>query len=353
MVTGGAGFIGSALVRHLIAETDSHVLTIDKLTYSGRKENLGQALGDPRHRFEKTDITDKPAMTALFTDFAPDIVFHLAAESHVDRSIDSPDAFIETNIIGTYNLIECARQYLANGQEEKAKAFRFVHISTDEVFGDLGETGKFSENSPYTPNSPYSASKAGSDHLVRAWHHTYGLPAIITNCTNNYGPYQYPEKLLPLMILNALDGKPLPVYGDGQQIRDWLYVDDHIHGLLLAAERGQPGETYCIGGDSERSNIDVVNSICDILDELRPDAPSKPHRSLIKFVDDRPGHDRRYAMDSTKITKELNWKPMTPFDDGLRRTIEWMLDNLDWCASIAEGNDARARRGTVDGKNDE
>jgi dTDP-glucose 4,6-dehydratase len=340
-VTGGAGFIGSAVIRHLLNHTNNTVLNIDKLTYAGNLETLNIVERNSSYRFEKVDICDSDELRRVFKEYRPDIVMHLAAESHVDRSIDGPSAFIRTNILGTYNLLEAAKCYWAKLDPADKDTFRFHHISTDEVFGDLQDgQGGFTENTPYAPSSPYSASKASSDHLVRAWHRTYGLPTIVTNCSNNYGPYQFPEKLIPLMILNALEGKPLPVYGDGNQIRDWLYVEDHARALCLVATQGQVGETYNIGGHSEKRNIEVVQHICDLLDELAPDKPKnvEQYRDLITHVRDRPGHDKRYAIDCTKIEGELGWVPQETFKTGIRKTVEWYLDNKTWCERVQNGS---------------
>ena len=336
LVTGGAGFIGSAVVRHLIKNTAYNVVNVDKLTYAGNLASLKEVEGNERYRFEQQDICDQTAMAALFQNYQPDIVMHLAAESHVDRSIDGPAAFITTNVNGTYVLLEEAKAYWSTLADDQRKAFRFHHISTDEVFGELGETGLFSETSPYQPNSPYSASKAASDHLVRAWFHTYGLPVLITNCSNNYGPYHFPEKLIPLMILNALAGKSLPIYGEGLNVRDWLYVDDHARALLHVVEKGVPGETYNIGGHNEKTNIEVVETLCALLDELRPESVWAPHASLITYVKDRPGHDHRYAIDAGKIERELGWRPQESFDTGLCKTVEWYLGNEWWWRPILE-----------------
>lgn len=339
-VTGGAGFIGSALVRYLINDTAHQVLNVDKLTYAGNLASLQQIAGHARYQFVQADVCDQLRMTQLLQQFKPDIIMHLAAESHVDRSIDGPAAFIQTNIIGTYSLLEAARSYW-QGLEPTAKArFRFHHVSTDEVYGDLAQTDAlFTEQTPYAPSSPYSASKASSDHLVRAWQRTYGLPTLITNCSNNYGPYHYPEKLIPLTILHALAGKPLPVYGNGQQIRDWLYVEDHARALLCVATQGRVGETYNIGGHNEKQNIEVVRSICTILEELAPIQHSKlniqHYESLLTFVKDRPGHDRRYAIDASKIERELGWVPQETFETGLRKTVQWYLANEDWWGPLA------------------
>ncbi|CAN7655964.1 dTDP-glucose 4,6-dehydratase [Bosea sp. LjRoot237] len=337
LVTGGAGFIGSTVVRHLIRQTPHQVLVIDKLTYAGNRDNLEPVSNDPRLSFLQADIGDATAMRQAFAEFRPDIVMHLAAESHVDRSIDGPAAFIETNIVGSFVLLqEALRHWRALPAEEQA-GFRFHQISTDEVFGSLGEDGLFSETSPYQPNSPYSASKAASDHLARAWHHTYGLPVVLSNCSNNYGPYHFPEKLIPLMILNALEGKDLPVYGSGANVRDWLHVEDHARALALIAENGRIGESYNVGGSAERSNLQVVKAICALMDELAPDASIGPRESLIRFVADRPGHDRRYAIDASKIERELGWRPQESFESGLRKTIAWYLENRDWWDRIRSG----------------
>lgn len=340
LVTGGAGFIGSAVIRHLISETDNHVLNLDKLTYAGNLESVAMVSGHPRYRFVKGDIGDRQLIDEVLQTFEPDIVMHLAAESHVDRSIDGPAIFIQTNIVGTYNLLEATLQYWRKSPASKQTAFRFHHISTDEVFGSLGATGYFREDTPYAPNSPYSASKAASDHLVRAWRETYGLPTILTNCSNNYGPYHFPEKLIPLMILNALAGKPLPVYGRGDQVRDWLFVEDHARALYIAATTGAIGESYNIGGHNERKNIEVVHAICDLLEELAPVKPAGVHhyRDLVTYVTDRPGHDKRYAIDASKIGRELGWKPMETFESGLRKTVQWYLDNHSWCKNVLDGS---------------
>ena len=337
LVTGGAGFIGSAVVRHLIRQTPHQVLVVDKLTYAGNRDNLEPVSNDPRLAFLQADIGDQAAMRQTFAEFRPDIVMHLAAESHVDRSIDGPAAFIETNIVGSFVLLqEALRHWRALAPAEQA-GFRFHQISTDEVFGSLGEHGLFSETSPYQPNSPYSALKAASDHLVRAWHHTYGLPVVLSNCSNNYGPYHFPEKLIPLMILNALEGKELPVYGSGAQIRDWLHVEDHARALALIAESGRLGESYNVGGSAERSNLEVVKAICALMDELVPDATIGPRENLIRFVADRPGHDQRYAIDASKIERELGWRPQESFESGLRNTVQWYLENRDWWGRIRSG----------------
>ena len=346
LVTGGAGFIGSAVIRYLINETNNNVLNIDKLTYAGNLESLETISNNPRYQFLHADICDKWAMTKAFDDFKPNIVMHLAAESHVDRSIDGPMDFIQTNIIGTYTLLEVARNYWQNLAEDKKSRFKFHHISTDEVYGDLeGTDDLFTEETSYSPSSPYSASKASSDHLVRAWYRTYGLPVVVTNCSNNYGPYHFPEKLIPLVILNALDGKPLPVYGDGKQIRDWLYVEDHARALYLVATTAKVGETYNIGGHNEKQNIDVVKTICTILDNIKPRTDGQSYAQQITFVKDRPGHDLRYAIDASKISKELNWRPQETFESGIQKTVEWYLNNLEWCRHVQDGSYQRERLG--------
>ena len=388
IVTGGAGFIGSAVCRYLVKEKQVEVLNLDKLTYAGVPESLKEIEASPLYRFEKVDVCDKESVRGIFADFKPDAVMHLAAESHVDRSIDGPSAFIETNIVGTYTMLECAREYwnslpaspenhqpsTNNHQLPLATDFRFHHISTDEVYGSLGKEGLFEESTPYDPRSPYSASKASSDHLVKAWFHTYGLPVVITNCSNNYGPYHFPEKLIPLVILNALDQKPLPIYGKGDQIRDWLYVEDHARALVSVVEKGMLGETYNVGGRNERTNLEVVETICDILDELHPldssvkrqvlgvkEGASDPepgnvkpktsddeiasYRDLITFVTDRPGHDMRYAIDATKLETELGWKAQEDFDTGIRKTVQWYLNNDWWWDPIRDGRYAGERLG--------
>ncbi|WP_449255750.1 dTDP-glucose 4,6-dehydratase [Bosea sp. (in: a-proteobacteria)] len=336
LVTGGAGFIGSAVVRRLIRGTEHRVCVVDKLTYAGNLASLAPVAGSERYRFEKADIGDGERMRAILAEFQPDIVMHLAAESHVDRSIDGPAAFIDTNIVGTFTLLQEVLRHWRGLEGEARTRFRFHHVSTDEVFGSLGPEGFFHEETAYRPNSPYSASKAASDHLVRAWHHTYGLPVLVTNCSNNYGPYHFPEKLIPLMILNALEGKALPVYGDGLNVRDWLYVEDHAEALLAVAQHGRPGETYAIGGNSEMSNLAVVKRVCAILDEIRPD-PAGARERLISFVTDRPGHDARYAIDAGKIGRELGWKPRHDFETGLRETVAWYLANPGWWGDIRSG----------------
>lgn len=345
LVTGGAGFIGSALVRHLIATTGHSVLTLDKLTYAGSLSSLEPVSGHPRHDFVRADICDAAAVQRTITQFSPDVIVHLAAESHVDRSIDAPGAFIQTNLVGTYTMLQAALGYWSGLGGEKRDRFRFHHISTDEVFGSLGAAGHFTEATPYDPRSPYSASKAGSDHLVRAWGHTFGLPILITNCSNNYGPYQFPEKLIPTMILKGLAGEKLPVYGKGENIRDWLFVDDHVRALQAVFERGMPGETYAIGGGHEATNIGVVESLCDLLDELAPTGDGKSHRDRIDFVADRPGHDFRYAIDAEKLTRHLGWQPRESFASGLRRTVQWYLDNRVWWQEILRRGHAGDRLG--------
>jgi dTDP-glucose 4,6-dehydratase len=350
LITGGAGFIGSEVIRQYITETDVTVVNLDKLTYAGNLDSLAPVDSNPRYRFEQADICDAQALRRVFGQYEPDAVMHLAAESHVDRSIEGPSEFIQTNVVGTTVLLKTAREYWSVLTGERKGRFRFHHISTDEVFGSLGESGLFTEHTPYGPNSPYSASKAASDHLVRAWHHTYGLPVVTTNCSNNYGPYQFPEKLIPLMILNALEGRPLPIYGQGDNVRDWLYVGDHARALRLVLERGRVGETYNIGGHNEKTNLEVVHGLCAILDELVPGSPRRPHESLISFVQDRPGHDRRYAIDASKIQRELGWTPSQTFASGLRHTVQWYLDNRHWCARVLDGSYRRERLGLVGAK---
>lgn len=346
LITGGAGFIGSAVIRHIIQNTNNQVLNIDKLTYAGNLESLKEIDQHSNYEFKQIDICDTEQITAAIDAFQPNAIMHLAAESHVDRSIDGPAAFIQTNIVGTYTLLEAARKYWMELDAEAQQNFRFHHISTDEVYGDLeGTTDLFTETTSYAPSSPYSASKASSDHLVRAWHRTYSLPVIVTNCSNNYGPYHFPEKLIPLVILNALDAKPLPVYGNGQQIRDWLFVEDHARALYKVVTEGVVGETYNIGGHNEKQNIEVVKTICKILDELKPQANGQTYESLITFVQDRPGHDLRYAIDATKIGHELGWKPKETFDTGIRKTVEWYLNNLEWCRRVQDGSYQRERLG--------
>ena len=343
IVTGGAGFIGSAVVRMLIDRTEAEVVNVDKLTYAGDLTSVAAVARCPRYRFVKADIRDRGAIEGLFALEKPDVIMHLAAESHVDRSIDGPAAFIETNIVGTYTLLEAARDYWSALPSARKAAFRFHHVSTDEVYGSLGPEGLFAETSPYDPTSPYSASKASSDHLVRAWHRTYGLPVLVTNCSNNYGPHQFPEKLIPLIILNALEDKRLPVYGSGENVRDWLYVDDHARALWAVVTNGKVGETYNISGTAERRNIDVVEEICNLLDALVPTA--SPRQELIEFVADRPGHDLRYAMDIGKIARDLGWRPQETFESGLRKTVLWYLTNREWCSKIRGAHDRDERLG--------
>ncbi len=349
LVTGGAGFIGSAVVRHYLRNSGHSVVNLDKLTYAGNLASLAEVADDPRYHFERVDISNRDGVDRALRRHQPDAIIHLAAESHVDRSIDGPAAFIQTNIVGTYTLLEAARRYWGALPADRKAAFRFLHVSTDEVYGSLGETGLFTEETAYRPNSPYAASKASSDHLVRAWHHTYGVPTITSNCSNNYGPYQFPEKLIPLMILNALEGKPLPVYGAGENVRDWLHVEDHARALALILAKGTPGATYNVGGRSEKTNLEVVTAICALLDERLPESANRPHRSLVTFVPDRPGHDHRYAIDTSKIERELGWTPQEPFASGLRKTVQWYLDNLDWCRRVQDGSYRRERLGLVEG----
>ena len=352
LVTGGAGFIGSAVVRHIIKNTQDSVVNVDKLTYAGNLESLVDVADSDRYAFERVDICDAAELARVFTEHQPDAVMHLAAESHVDRSITGPADFIETNIVGTYVLLEAARAYWLTLSDEAKNAFRFHHISTDEVYGDLPHPDEhpqgtalplFTEQTAYAPSSPYSSSKASSDHLVRAWRRTYGLPTLVTNCSNNYGPYHFPEKLIPLVILNALEGKPLPIYGKGDQIRDWLYVEDHARALYTVVTQGAPGETYNIGGHNEKQNLDVVHTICDLLDEIVPKEGS--YRDQITYVTDRPGHDRRYAIDADKISRELGWKPEETFESGIRKTVKWYLKNTEWCRRVQDGSYQRERLG--------
>jgi dTDP-glucose 4,6-dehydratase len=347
IVTGGAGFIGSALIRHLMANTDYQVVNIDKLTYAGNLQSLPDLDKNPNYQFEQVDICDKEKINEIFQRFQPDAIMHLAAESHVDRSIDGPLEFVNTNVMGTAVLLDVAKNYW-NALDDSAKTeFRFHHISTDEVYGSLGETGLFLETTPYDPSSPYSASKSSSDHMVRAWSRTFGLPVLITNCSNNYGPYQFPEKLIPLVLLNAQEGKTLPIYGQGNQIRDWLYVDDHVRALLTVLEKGKPGETYNIGGNNEKTNLEVVYTICDVLAELLPDSKHLPFRELIKHVTDRPGHDLRYAIDATKIKNDLGWEPKETFETGIKKTLQWYLDNPIWCQRVLDGSYQGERLGSL------
>jgi dTDP-glucose 4,6-dehydratase len=346
LVTGGAGFIGSAVVRRLISTTSDDVLVFDKLTYAGNIESLSPVAANPRFAFRKADICNRSEVAATLQEFRPDIVMHLAAESHVDRSIDGPATFIETNVVGTFTMLDAGLEYWRRLSAVEAARFRFMHISTDEVFGTLGPKGLFREDTPYAPNSPYSASKAGSDHLVRAWRETYGLPTIVTNCSNNYGPYHFPEKLIPLVILNAIEGKTLPVYGRGENIRDWLFVDDHAAALLLVAEKGVVGESYNVGGRNEKQNIEVVRMICAFLDEMRPSAHGS-YLEQISFVSDRPGHDLRYAIDCSKIETELGWTPKETFESGLRKTVRWYLDNPKWWQAVRSGKYRGERLGQI------
>ncbi len=349
LVTGGAGFIGSALVRRLIEHTEHEVLVFDKLTYAGLLSSLEPASTSNRYGFVQGDICDAEAVRAAIADFRPQVVAHLAAESHVDRSIDGPGEFVQTNVVGTFTLLQQALGYWRGLEGEEKANFRFHHISTDEVFGSLGETGLFTETTPYDPRSPYSASKAASDHLVSAWGHTYGLPVLMTNCSNNYGPYHFPEKLIPLIIIRALNGEPLPVYGDGSNVRDWLFVDDHARALQAVFEKGRPGQTYNVGGNAERKNIDVVKAICASLDRKRPRADGKPYADQITFVADRPGHDARYAIDATKILDELGWEPSVTFETGIERTVDWYLNNRDWWQAILDGRYKTERLGVANG----
>jgi dTDP-glucose 4,6-dehydratase len=346
LITGGAGFIGSALARHLIRETDNTVVNVDKLTYAGHKENVQAVEESDRYHFEQADICDAEEMQRIFDTYQPEGIIHLAAESHVDRSIDGSAEFIRTNIVGTHNLLEISKHYYGNLEDAKKEAFRFLHVSTDEVYGELGDEGYFLETTSYDPRSPYSASKASSDHLVRAWYHTYDFPVLITNCSNNYGPYQFPEKLIPVVILKALQGEPIPVYGDGTNVRDWLYVDDHAGALFTVLQKGKIGETYNIGGHNEKQNIDVVNTICSILDELQPKTTGN-YEEQITFVTDRPGHDFRYAIDASKIETELGWKPEETFESGIKKTVQWYLDNMEWVEAVTDKNYGLERLGTT------
>lgn len=346
LVTGGAGFIGSNLIHYLLSNTNHEIVNVDKLTYAGNLVSLKDIENNDRYTFEQVDICDYENVRELFTKHSPDAVMHLAAESHVDRSIDGPGEFIQTNIVGTYNLLQSAYSYWKELLEEKKSKFRFLHVSTDEVFGSLGETGFFTETTPYDPKSPYSASKASSDHLVRAWEHTYNFPALVTNCSNNYGPYQFPEKLIPVVILNAINGKDIPIYGKGDNVRDWLYVEDHAAALYLVLCEGEIGETYNIGGKNEIQNIDIVNIICEILDELKPKSTGS-YKDQITFVQDRPGHDKRYAIDPKKIEYKLNFKPAHNFQEGIRKTVKWYLDNIDWCDAVMQNKYKLERLGTL------
>lgn len=355
IVTGGAGFIGANFVHYVLAQTEAQIVIVDKLTYAGNKANLGAALANPRITFIEADIADRAAMAQVFATHQPTAIINFAAESHVDRSIDDPSPFIETNITGTFILLEAARKYVRELDTAQQSAFRFLHVSTDEVYGSLGETGLFAETTPYAPNSPYAASKASADHLVRAWHETFGLPTIITNCSNNYGPYQFPEKLIPLMLLNALDGKPLPIYGDGGNIRDWLYVEDHCSGILLAMQNGVPGQKYNIGGGNERTNLQIVERLCAEVEQVLPAAENTAlqaqgktsYLELKTFVADRPGHDKRYAIDASKIRAELGWQPQYDFESGLAKTVRWYFENRAWCETVLAGKYERQRLGTA------
>jgi dTDP-glucose 4,6-dehydratase len=348
LITGGAGFIGSCLVRQLIGEaSQSRVVNLDRLTYAGNLDSLGKVLHHPRHTFVRGDVADGKLVADVFKQYRPDAVVHLAAESHVDRSIDGPGAFVQTNVVGTFTMLDAARKYwseLATGEQQR---FRFLHVSTDEVYGSLGPTGAFSETTPYSPRSPYSASKAAADHLVRSYHATYGLPTLVTNTCNNFGPCQFPEKLIPLMVLNAIEGKPLPVYGDGLQVRDWLHVDDHCRALRMVLERAAPGETYNIGANCERTNLEIVERVCDLVDEMRPGRAARPSRELIQHVVDRPGHDRRYAIDADKLRRDIGWEPRHDFESALRLTVAWYLDNPRWVERVTSGNYQRQRLGLV------
>lgn len=346
IVTGGAGFIGSALVRQLLAETGYRVVNLDKLTYAGHRASIRPLEDHPRHLFVEGDICDEDLVASLFKREQPRGIFHLAAESHVDRSIDGPSEFVQTNVVGTTNLLEHSLDYWEGLDEQERRAFRFLHISTDEVYGELGESGKFDEGTAYDPNNPYAASKASADHFVRSWNHTYGLPTLITNCANNYGPRQFPEKLIPVVLLNALRGETIPVYGDGTNVRDWIFVTDHAEALHRVFERGTPGEDYNIGARCERQNIELVRTICGLLDDILDDPAVDNHSELIEFVEDRPGHDARYAIDPSKVETELDWKPSTDFESGIRQTIEWYLDNLDWCEEVLDSSEGLVRLGT-------
>ncbi len=348
IVTGGAGFIGSAVVRMIIESSDDVVVNIDKLTYAGNLDSLQSVTDNPRYHFVHADICDSKAMAEVFASHQPDAIMHLAAESHVDRSIDGPGDFIQTNIVGSYTLLEAARDYWSGLQADKKEAFRFHHVSTDEVYGSLGDEGMFLETTPYDPSSPYSASKASSDHLVRAWHRTFGLPVVLTNCSNNYGPYQYPEKLIPLVLQKARAGEALPIYGTGENIRDWLYVDDHARALILVMKRGMSGETYNIGGHNEVTNIDVVRTLCAILDDREPAKDGKPYAELITYVTDRPGHDMRYAIDASKIQRDLGWVPEETFETGLAKTVDWYLANQQWVDRVLDGSYMGERLGAGD-----
>ncbi len=338
LVTGGAGFIGGNFVLHMLSTQDARIVNLDKLTYAGNPDTLASVRDDPRHVFVQGDIGDADLVARLLREHQVDAVVNFAAESHVDRSIDGPAAFIETNVVGTFNLLDCTRDYWAGLDADARAGFRFLHVSTDEVYGSLGPSGAFTETTAYAPNSPYSASKAASDHLVRAWHHTYGLPVLTTNCSNNYGPFQFPEKLIPLMIAKAQAGEPLPIYGDGSNVRDWLYVEDHCRAIARVLAAGRPGEVYNVGGNSEKTNMEVVDTLCALLDEALPQSPHRPHAQLKQFVTDRPGHDQRYAIDASKLQRELRWTPQESFETGLRKTLHWYLDNQDWVQRVMDGS---------------
>lgn len=348
IVTGGAGFIGSAVIRYYINHTEHEILNIDSLTYAGNLNSLVEISENPRYKFEHVSVCEKEKIEKIVADFQPEAVIHLAAESHVDRSIDSVEDFIQTNVMGTYVLLEAIQKYWNCLDLLRQQKFRFLHVSTDEVYGDLGNSDYFTEQTPYDPSSPYSASKASSDHLVRAWSRTYNLPVIVTNCSNNYGPFQFPEKLIPLMTINSIEGKKLPIYGDGKHVRDWLYVDDHVRALVCVVEKGKTGETYNIGSNSEKTNLEVVSTICDLLDIYLPDSTYKPHSSLITFVEDRPGHDKRYAIDASKIERELDWQPRESFESGIEKTVKWYLDNRQWWQPVLDGSYQRERLGLGD-----
>ncbi|SDX07939.1 dTDP-glucose 4,6-dehydratase [Thiocapsa roseopersicina] len=347
LVTGGAGFIGGNFVHHILETTDARVVNLDLLTYAGNLDTLADLKDNPRHVFVQGDIADSALVARLLAEYEVDAVVNFAAESHVDRSIDGPAQFVQTNVVGTFNLLDCSRAHWAKRSGAAKDAFRFLHVSTDEVYGSLGPTGLFTESTPYAPNSPYSASKAASDHLVRAWFHTYGLPVLTTNCSNNYGPYQFPEKLIPLMILKAQRGESLPIYGDGGNVRDWLYVVDHCRAILRVLEAGRPGEVYNVGGNSEKTNLEVVDTLCALLDKHLPDSPYRPHAGLKTFVKDRPGHDRRYAIDAGKLKRELGWEPAETFESGMRLTVDWYLDHPDWCRRVTDGSYLGERLGAA------
>jgi len=350
LVTGGAGFIGGNFVHFLIRTTGVRVVNLDKLTYAGNLDTLAPLRGETRHVFVRGDIRDRELVRRLLRDYAVDGLVNFAAESHVDRSIEGPAAFVETNVVGTFNLLDCSREYWADLGPAARAAFRFLQVSTDEVYGSLGASGRFVETTPYAPNSPYSASKAAADHLVRAWHHTYGLPVLTTNCSNNYGPYQFPEKLIPLVIHKAIDGQPLPIYGDGSNVRDWLYVEDHCRAIWRVLTAGRPGQVYNVGGDSERTNLEVVDTLCALLDEMLPASPHRPHGRLKTFVADRPGHDKRYAIDAGKLQSELGWAPQECFETGMQRTLAWYLANQEWCRRVMDGSYRGERLGIMDPK---